>query len=107
MFTIKYVIERVGLRQTELHGHEAFGKEKCATVLEVATEQEEKNVQEPMEKRGIIGCRDVAELSGILVLSTMTGAATGTVILDRPGGDGGNDSALLEEVSTMEHVEDD
>lgn len=38
--------------ETELHGHEeAFDREKGATLLGIATEEEEENVQEPMEKR--------------------------------------------------------
>ena len=36
--------------ETELHGHEAISREKSATMLEIATEQEEKNAQELMGK---------------------------------------------------------
>ena len=55
----------------------------------------------------MIGGKDVAELSGILVPSTLTGingATPGTAISARPGG---NDSTLLAEALTMANGEDD
>lgn len=48
---IKYLIERVGLRQIELHGRwEAFSRKKGATLMGMETEKEERNVRELMGK---------------------------------------------------------
>lgn len=56
----------------------------------------------------MIGGKDLVELSGVLVtLTGGNGATPETAIFARPGGDGGNDSALLAEVLTMGHGEDD
>ena len=49
--------------------------------------------------------KDVVELSGTLVPSTLTGgngAMPGTAIFTNPGGNGGNDSALLAESLTKD-----
>ena len=56
------------------------------------------------------GDKEIAELSGIPVPSTLTGkigAAAGAAIFVRPGRDSGNDSALLAEALAMARGEGD
>jgi hypothetical protein len=49
----------------------------------------------------MIGGKDVVKLSGVLVPSTLTGRNRASPRTARPGGDGGNDLALLAEALTM------